>query len=117
LPDLMTHLAASYLTKRAVSPKHHMVPFLLGATLPDTLSYIPSMTIRFGPPLLILFGVPVSQAVPAWLERIPALKDLEQVFRHKVLRMLLARGRISTGLYTLLKNSRYAEVYNLVTYR
>ena len=36
------------------------------------------------------------------------LKDLEQVFRHKVLRMLLARGKINEGLIRMMGGWRHS---------
>ena len=61
MPDLMTHFTASYLLKRMTTPKFNMVPFLLGATLPDILAYIP---------LVLAAGIP-SGFLPLWLENLP----------------------------------------------
>jgi hypothetical protein len=59
----MTHLTASYLLKKAVSPRHNVVPFLLGATLPDLLAYMP----------LILTGFLPLQSMPLWVNASPYL--------------------------------------------
>ena len=61
MPDLMTHLTASYLLKKAVAPRRYMVPFLLGATLPDMLTYIP----------LIVSGFLPLRSMPLWVNAIP----------------------------------------------
>ena len=61
MPDLMTHLTASYLLKKAVSPKDYMVPFLLGATLPDLLAYMP----------LIVSGFLPLKSMPLWVNASP----------------------------------------------
>jgi hypothetical protein len=99
MPDLMTHLAVSYLVKRAVSPRKHMVPFLLGSTLPDILSYLPLMFTVAGPPLLTGIGSPASETLPTWVKHIPDLfYPFHGIFTFLVLSCLAAflfpaRGR------------------------
>ncbi len=56
MPDLMTHFTASYLLKRAIAPKLNMVPFLMGATLPDILAYVPLVIAASIPPGLFPEG-------------------------------------------------------------
>jgi len=61
MPDLMTHLTASYLLKKAAAPKQNVVPFLLGATLPDMLAYIP----------LLVSGFLPLKSMPLWVNAVP----------------------------------------------
>ncbi len=61
MPDLMTHFTASYLLKRVIAPKFNMVPFLMGATLPDILAYIP----------IVIAGYVPSGLFPGWLVKLP----------------------------------------------
>ena len=56
MPDLMTHLTSSYLLKRLLAGKRNIVPFLLGATLPDMIAYIP----------LVASGLLPLEYLPVW---------------------------------------------------
>ncbi len=61
MPDLLTHFTGSYLLKKVIAPKFNMVPFLMGATLPDILAYIP----------IVVAGYIPSGLFPAWLVKLP----------------------------------------------
>ena len=71
MPDLMTHLAASYLVKRTLAPERHMLPFLLGAALPDIVSYLPLGVTVTAPPLLARFASWNPDAIPLWAKHFP----------------------------------------------
>ena len=68
----MTHLSAAYLVKRAVSPRRNMLAFLLGATLPDLISYIPQSIIAITLSLERA-GVLRSDQIPIWFSDLPRL--------------------------------------------
>ena len=61
MPDLMTHLTSSYLLKRLLAGKHNIVPFLVGATLPDMIAYIP----------LVVSGFLPLKSMPLWVKAFP----------------------------------------------
>jgi len=74
MPDLLTHAATAYLLKRVLSPRRHLVPFLLGSALPDLVSYLP-LAITSATPVLareLAQGTQVtSTALPLWIEHVP----------------------------------------------
>jgi len=72
MPDLMTHMTAAYLVKRAVSPRRHMLSFVAGATLPDLVSYVPLFAVGIGMSLQRI-GLLQAPGLPPWLGRLPCL--------------------------------------------
>ena len=61
MPDLMTHLGASYLVKRFLWPDRQTLAFLAGATLPDLAAYVP----------LVAANLLGFSSGPAWLRDAP----------------------------------------------
>jgi len=72
MPDLMTHLTAAYLIKRAVSPRKHVLSFVAGATLPDLVSYIPLFAVGACMSLQRA-GLVDLQGVTHWFSDLPYL--------------------------------------------
>lgn len=72
MPDLMTHLTAAYLVKRATNPRKNMLAFVAGATLPDLVSYVPLFVVAA---LLSLefVGLVDLPGTPGWLLKMPYL--------------------------------------------